>query len=161
MDSNQPLTHLDSKGQPHMVDVGAKEITQRRAVAKSRLQMRWETRQAIENQEIAKGNVISTAILAGIQAAKYTWQLIPLCHILPLDGVEFSHEWISNTELQFIVTVRSTGRTGVEMEALVAASTAALTVYDMCKSKDREMTITHVALWEKSGGKSGAFVRTE
>jgi cyclic pyranopterin monophosphate synthase len=161
MDSHQPLTHLDSSGQPKMVDVGQKDISQRRAVAKSRLQMRSETRQAIEDQAISKGNVMTIAILAGIQAAKNTSLLIPLCHVLPLDGVDFEYQWLSNTELELTATVRSTGRTGVEMEALVAASTAALTVYDMCKSIDRDMQIIHVALWAKSGGKSGDYSRVD
>jgi cyclic pyranopterin monophosphate synthase len=158
--SNDPLTHFNDDGLPKMVDVGGKQVTQRSAVAKSRISMAGETRSRIQSQSMAKGDVLQTAIIAGIQAAKQTSLLIPMCHIVPLDGVDISVQWLDTGELEFTVAVQATARTGVEMEALVAASTAALTVYDMCKAIDRGMTVTHIGLWHKSGGKSGDFNRS-
>jgi cyclic pyranopterin phosphate synthase len=143
-----------------MVDVGSKPVTQRRALAKSCISMKPETRALIQSNALAKGNVLQTAVIAGIQAAKQTSLLIPMCHVLPLDSVNITFQWIGSDCLEFAVEVSATARTGVEMEAMVAASTAALTVYDMCKAIDRDMTVTQIALWQKSGGKSGQYVRT-
>lgn len=141
-----------------MVDVGGKAETARMARASAEIVMSPATLTAIQNREIGKGNVFDVARLAGIQAAKQTSQLIPLCHLLPLTGVEMDFA-VSGADLVRIeATVRCVGRTGVEMEALTAASVAALTVYDMCKSMDRRMTIRAIRLEEKEGGKSGHFV---
>ena len=142
------LTHFDSQGASRMVDVGAKEVTPRHARASGLVQMKPETLALIRNRQLAKGDVLEVARLAGIMATKKTSDLIPLCHPLSLDSVRIESE------------VRVTARTGVEMEALTAVSIAALTIYDMCKSVDRGMTIESIALEEKSGGKSGHFVRS-
>lgn len=153
------FTHLDESGAARMVDVGAKEISTRKAVAEARVVMQAETAAAIRENRTQKGEVLQVARLAGIMAAKRTAELIPLCHVLPLDGVEVDLTFLEPTVLQVVATARVTGKTGVEMEALTAASVAALTVYDMCKAVDREMEIVHVRLLHKSGGKSGTFDR--
>ena len=152
------LTHFDDKGAAHMVDVGAKEVTARRAVARASVTMQPETLALIQEGRAKKGDVLGVARLAGIMAAKRTAELIPLCHPLPLTSVslELSCDPATNrVEIEATCTV--SGKTGVEMEALTAVSVAALTVYDMCKSADRAMTITQVRLTHKSGGKSGSF----
>jgi cyclic pyranopterin phosphate synthase len=150
------LTHLDGRGQARMVDVGAKRITARRAVAEARVRTRPEVIAQIAEGSLAKGEVLQVARLAGIQAAKRTHELIPLCHPLLLDQVRVELA-LAGDAVEVRAEVRSTGRTGVEMEALTAAAVAALTVYDMCKSVDRAMTIERVRLLEKSGGKSGRY----
>ncbi len=142
-----------------MVDVGDKEVTVRRARASGRVRMRAETVRLIREGEIGKGNVLEVARLAGIMAAKRTGELIPLCHVLPLDAVSVAFEFPDPTTVAIEAEARATGRTGVEMEALVAVSVAALTIYDMCKAVDRAMTVDQVRLEEKSGGRSGHFVR--
>ncbi len=152
--------HWDELGRPRMVDVGTKPTTLRRAVAAARLRMKPETRDSIERGMAAKGNVQTISFLAGIQGAKLTSQLIPLCHIVPLDHVRCDWKWLDQEMLEITAEAVATAKTGVEMEALVAASTAALTVYDMCKSIDREMEIVFLGLIEKTGGKSGHFVRS-
>ena len=142
-----------------MKDVGDKEVTLRKARASGRVRMRAETQQLIRDKAVSKGDVLEVARLAGIMAAKQTAQLIPLCHPLPLDAVELSLDFVDANSVVIEATAKITARTGVEMEALVAASVAALTIYDMCKSVDREMVVQQVRLVEKSGGRSGHFVR--
>jgi len=154
------LTHFDKDGQAIMVDVGAKPLTVRKAVASGEIAMKSETLQRILEQRIKKGDVFSVARLAGIMAAKQTSALIPLCHPLPLSAVEINFDSDPETgRVQIIATTKVTGQTGVEMEALTAVSVAALTVYDMCKAIDREMVIKNICLLKKSGGKSGTFTR--
>ncbi len=155
------LTHFDDTGASHMVDVGGKPITARRAVASGRITMQPGTLKKILDREFAKGDVIEIARLAGIMATKQTADLIPLCHPLGIDGVLVDIEPAGNAALAITATVTVQGRTGVEMEALTAVSVAALTVYDMCKSIDRGMTIGPIELQEKSGGKSGHWQREE
>ena len=157
---DQPVfSHLDASGRVHMVDVGEKSITRRIAVAKSRIKMAKNAAEAVKKSEISKGDVLTVARIAGIQAAKQTSQLIPLCHLLPLEQVQLDAEWIGECVLEWRAEVHVSGKTGVEMEAMVAASMAALTVYDMCKALDRAMEITHVGLWLKDGGASGLYVK--
>jgi cyclic pyranopterin phosphate synthase len=154
-----PLGHFDSQGATRMVDVGDKEVTQRRARASGRIRMGAETLRSIRQRGTAKGDVLEVARLAGILAAKRTGELIPLCHVLPLDGVSLEFQFPDATTIGIEAEARATARTGVEMEALVAVAMAALTIYDMCKSVDRAMVIEHVRLEEKCGGQSGHFVR--
>ena len=163
------LTHLDADGRALMVDVGDKPVTQRRAVACCRIAMRPATRDAILAGSVPKGDVLAVARVAGIMAAKRTADLIPLCHPLPLTAVAISIEpddgapdggsdagaKDGETALAISATVATTARTGVEMEALTAASVAALTIYDMCKALDRAMCIGNLRVVEKSGGRSG------
>jgi cyclic pyranopterin phosphate synthase len=154
-----PLSHFDDTGASHMVDVGAKVVTQRWARASGRVRMLPETLRLIRERQMAKGDVLEVARLAGIMAAKRTADLIPLCHPLPLEAVEVSFNFPDDDILGIEAQVAISAKTGVEMEALVAVATTALTVYDMCKSVDRGMTIEQVRLEEKSGGRSGHFVR--
>jgi len=152
------FSHFDEKGKPHMVDVGAKEITERRAVAGGQVTMTAETLALIRSGGGKKGDVLNVARLAGIMGAKRTADLIPLCHPIGLDAVEVE---LSPAEdpprIEITATCRVHGRTGIEMEALTAVSVAALTVYDMCKAVDRAMRIENIRLLEKSGGRSGDF----
>ena len=141
-----------------MVDVGDKAITARRAKAEGLVGMQPETMALIRDRQLAKGDVLEVARLAGIMATKRTAELIPLCHSLGLDGATVDFEFVDDQQLRIEATVTMQGRTGVEMEALMAVSIAALTVYDMCKSVDRAMQITGIRLLEKSGGKSGHYV---
>lgn len=154
------FTHLDEKGRIRMVDVSEKPSTLREAIAEGTVVMRPETLALIKNSKVKKGNVLEAARIAGIMAAKRTSELIPLCHPLSITHahIEFSFDETSSS-IGIKGTVRITGRTGVEMEALTAVSVTALTIYDMCKSYDREMTISDIRLIKKSGGKSGTFVR--
>lgn len=149
------LTHLDEQGRARMVDVGAKDVSARRAVARARVLMSPETAAAVAAGDAPKGDVLGTARIAGIQAAKRTAELIPLCHPLPLDqvAVELSVDAAAGM-VEVVAEARVTARTGVEMEALTAAAVAALTVYDMVKGLQRGVQITDVALLEKSGGRS-------
>ena len=148
-----------------MVDVGGKPITRRTAIASGRIRVKNETARIIEQGNGRKGDVLGTARLAGIMASKRTANLIPLCHNIPIDSVELNFAFCKNSEnfcdLKIEAVVYSTGHTGVEMEALTAVSVAALTVYDMCKSVDREMEINDVMLKMKTGGTSGDFVRPD
>ncbi len=153
------LSHFDAQGASRMVDVGGKEVTVRRARASGRLRLRKETIALIRDRKLAKGDVFEVARLAGVMAAKRTAELIPLCHPLPLDTMSVSFDFPDAVTIAIEAEVQATARTGVEMEALLAVSTAALTVYDMCKSVDRAMVIEQVRLEEKSGGRSGHFVR--
>jgi cyclic pyranopterin monophosphate synthase len=152
------LTHLDEAGAARMVDVSAKEITQRRAVARAFVRMSAETARAVADGDAPKGDVLGTARLAGIQAAKQTGALIPLCHPLGLDHVDVRAEVVEGgVAIEAEAAVH--GRTGVEMEAMVAASVAALTVYDMVKGIERGVSIEAVELIAKSGGRSGDWRR--
>jgi cyclic pyranopterin phosphate synthase len=155
------FTHIDSTGRVKMVDVTDKPPSLRTAVAQARLVMKTDTLEKIKRQTIRKGNVLEAARIAGIMAAKKTAELIPLCHPLNITHVqiEFAPDPVNNA-LDIAAEVRLVGQTGVEMEALTAASITALTVYDMCKSYDREMLITGIALVKKSGGKSGTYIRS-
>jgi len=155
----EKLSHIDEKGKPRMVDVSEKADTQREAVAKGEVHMKAETLALIKGGEIAKGDVLTVAQLAGILAAKQTPHLIPLCHPLLLTEIRVELELDEKRDAVLITgTVKNTGKTGVEMEALTAVSVAALTVYDMCKAVDRAMRIESVRLVKKSGGKSGTIV---
>jgi cyclic pyranopterin phosphate synthase len=154
------LSHLDAEGRAHMVDVGAKPVTLRECVAEGEVRMAPETLERIAAGSLPKGDVLATARLAGIQAAKRTADWIPLCHPVPLDAVEV--ELLPDPErgrVAIRARARAHWRTGVEMEALVAVSAAGLTLYDMCKAIDRGMTLGEVQLVSKSGGKSGDWVR--
>ncbi|HEY2541035.1 MAG TPA: cyclic pyranopterin monophosphate synthase MoaC [Stellaceae bacterium] len=154
------FTHLDAQGRARMVDVSAKDETDRIAVAGARVVMRPETLGRIRAGDVAKGDVLATARLAGIMAAKRTAELIPLCHPLALTSVAVDLVCApEKNAVEITATCRLRGRTGVEMEALTAASVAALTVYDMCKAADRGMVVTDLRLLRKSGGKSGDWER--
>jgi len=154
------LTHLDESGRARMVDVSDKDVTRREATARAIVSMQPETARLIASGGVAKGDVLAVAQVAGVMAAKRTPDLIPLCHPLPISGVSMQFELDeAHARLEIQATVRVTGRTGVEMEALTAAAVAALTVYDMCKAVDRGMSIGNVELLHKAGGKSGEFVR--
>jgi cyclic pyranopterin phosphate synthase len=152
------LTHLDASGKAHMVDVLDKDVTRRRAIAKCRIEMDATTAAAIGNGKLIKGDVLAVARVAGIQAAKRTSELIPLCHPLMIGAVAVDFE-LEETYVTVISEIETRDRTGVEMEALTACSVAALTIYDMCKSVDKNMVISELALWEKTGGKSGPYSR--
>ncbi|CRL59626.1 cyclic pyranopterin monophosphate synthase MoaC [Proteus sp. GOKU] len=152
------LTHINAAGEAHMVDVSAKAETVREARAEAFVEMSAETLSMITEGKHHKGDVFATARIAGIQAAKRTWELIPLCHPLLLTKVEVRLEALTESNRVRIESVcRLTGKTGVEMEALTAASVAALTIYDMCKAVQKDMVIGPVRLLEKTGGKSGHF----
>lgn len=161
-DESRPLSHLDASGRARMVDVSDKPATRREARAAGRVRMAPETLARIQEGGVAKGDVLPVAELAGVMAAKRTGELIPLCHPLPLSHVEVRlepDEAASCVEIR--ATARTTGPTGVEMEALTAVAVAALTVYDMCKAADRGMRIEAVRLLRKSGGRSGNLVLEE
>lgn len=154
------LTHVDSQGRLRMVDVSDKAATQREAHASGVVELLPETVRKIASHAIPKGNVFEAARLAGIMAAKRTWELIPLCHPIQLASIEISFEiGEAHDRIHIASKVKSTDRTGVEMEALVAVTHAALTIYDMCKAIDRGMRITEVGLTFKTGGKSGTYTR--
>lgn len=154
------FSHLDESGRGRMVDVSHKHVTARQATARAVVTMQPETARMIAAGQMAKGDVLSVAQVAGVMGAKRTPDLIPLCHPLSLSGVDMSFDLdIDRAQLEIRATVRVTSRTGVEMEALTAAAVAALTVYDMCKAVDRAMSIGSVELLHKVGGKSGEFVR--
>lgn len=158
MSAHDGFTHLDPQGRARMVDVTQKEPTHRRAIAKGRVTMTPDTATAVARGSISKGDVLSVARVAGIQAAKRTSDLVPLCHPLLIGAVNVNFE-IGEEHIDIEASVETVGMTGVEMEALTACSVAALTIYDMCKSLDKGMTIGDIALWEKIGGKSGLYQR--
>jgi cyclic pyranopterin phosphate synthase len=162
MNEREPtLSHVDARGRAQMVDVGEKAITLRECVARGEVRMRPETLARISGGAIAKGDVLAVARIAGIQAAKRTQEWIPLCHAVPLDQVELALEPdAAASAVRIEARVRAHARTGVEMEALVAVSAAALALYDMCKAVDRGMEIGAVRLVAKRGGKSGEWRRT-
>jgi len=151
------LTHFDASGKAVMVDVSDKNDTVRTAVAKAQIMMSSQTYSAIEKGQIGKGDVLGVARVAGIMAAKKTWDLIPMCHPLMLSKCTVDFE-LKDGCVFIEALVKTTGKTGVEMEALTAASTAALTIYDMCKAIDKNMIINDIHLVRKTGGKSGDFV---
>jgi cyclic pyranopterin phosphate synthase len=154
------LTHFDEAGRARMVDVGDKAVTQRRAVAQGRVEMRAATAELIRSGTAAKGDVLGVAQVAGILAAKRTHELVPMCHPLLLTKIDLVLE-LEEEAVTIRDTVQTNGQTGVEMEALTAVSVAALTVYDMVKAVDRGMTITDIRLVEKAGGKSGVWTRDD
>ncbi len=156
------LSHVDEQGRARMVDVSAKEVTSRLAVARGVVHMRPETLALILEEKIEKGDVFSVARVAGIMAAKKTSEIIPMCHPLNITSVKIDlspREKPASVEIE--ATVRVNGQTGVEMEAMTAVAAAGLTIYDMCKAVDREMSISEIRLVKKSGGKSGTFIRKE
>ncbi|MDE0034566.1 MAG: cyclic pyranopterin monophosphate synthase MoaC [Deltaproteobacteria bacterium] len=154
------LSHVDEQGRVRMVDVTAKDVTRRVAVARGVVTMRAETLAAIAEGQIPKGDVFAVARIAGVMAAKKTSELIPMCHPLNISGVEVQlTPRQSPPSVEIEATVRIAGQTGVEMEALTAVSAAGLTIYDMCKAVDREMAVGEIRLVHKSGGKSGTFDR--
>lgn len=153
------LTHLNNKGEAHMVNVGDKPATQREAVAEAYVRMQPQTLEAITSGHTAKGDVFATARIAGIMAAKQTAAMIPLCHPIPIDGVDVDISPDGADRVHIIVKARTSYKTGIEMEALTAASVAALTIYDMCKAIDRGMSIESICLLSKSGGQSGSYTR--
>lgn len=154
------FTHLDPLGRARMVDVTPKEPSHRRAIARGRVHMTPETASAVTQGAIKKGDVLVVARVAGIQAAKRASDLIPLCHPLMVGAVTVNFE-INHDSIEVEAAVDTFDRTGVEMEALTACSVAALTIYDMCKSMDKSMVIGDIALWEKTGGKSGTYRRSD
>ena len=159
MSPSDKLTHLHD-GRTRMVDVGGKNVTERRARVTGEIRMGPETLRAVANDEVAKGNVLETARLAGIMAAKRTGDMIPLCHPLGLDFVDVTFE-LGPDRIAVKAEVRVAARTGVEMEAMAAATVALLTIYDMCKAMDRAMVIGEISLAEKSGGRSGHYRRAD
>ena len=152
------LTHIDDNGNARMVDVSGKENTLREAVAVGKITMKKETLDMIIDGSMPKGDVLSTARIAGIMGAKKTFELIPMCHNLPIDSVkiELNHNQ-EESSIDITATTRCTWKTGIEVEALTAVSVAALTIYDMCKAVDKEMVIGGILLVKKTGGKSGSF----
>jgi cyclic pyranopterin phosphate synthase len=152
------FTHFDERGNAIMVDVSAKEVTERLAVARGNITVSGETLSAIRGGKVKKGDVLGVARIAGIMAAKRTSSLIPLCHPLVFDScaVDFT---LGEDKIEAVCTVKLSGKTGAEIEALTGVSAALLTIYDMCKALDRAMVISDIRLWEKSGGKSGHFRR--
>ncbi|MDP2681252.1 MAG: cyclic pyranopterin monophosphate synthase MoaC [Deltaproteobacteria bacterium] len=154
------LTHIDKKGKAKMVDVTAKDITEREAVAKGSVFMQQGTLKVVLANEIKKGDVLGVAMIAGIMAAKKTGEMIPLCHPLNITSVDISFEPVRDKNcIDITATVKVSSQTGVEMEALTAVSVAALTIYDMCKAIDKGMTISNIRLMKKTGGKSGTYIR--
>ena len=156
------LTHFNEQGRARMVDVTKKAVTHRVAVAAGEVHMAPETMAHIKNGTMKKGDVLAVAQVAGIQAAKHNWELIPMCHPLPLTGIDIAFH-LSDTPcmVEIQATVSCTGVTGVEMEALTAVSVTALTIYDMCKAVQKDMQITNIRLLRKSGGKSGDYTAEE
>lgn len=159
-ESDKPaLTHVGARGEAHMVDVTDKPVTVREAEARGRVVMRIETAQLVAANRAAKGDVLGTARIAAVMAAKRTSDLVPLCHGLPLTSVDVEFDIDASGAVEIGVRVKTESRTGVEMEALTAVSVAALTIYDMCKAVDRGMTIQDIRVTYKSGGRSGTFRR--
>ena len=157
---NEPtLTHIDKNGASRMVDVSNKEITERIAVAHASVAMNAQTFSLIMDKQVAKGDVLEVARVAGIMAAKKTSELIPMCHPLNINSVKIDYSDNSKDTIEITAEVKITAKTGVEMEALTAVSVCALTIYDMCKSADKSMLISDIYLARKTGGKSGAFKR--
>ncbi|GAB6166198.1 cyclic pyranopterin monophosphate synthase MoaC [Thermostilla marina] len=157
----QELTHFDERGAARMVDVGDKAVTRRIALASGTVRMQPETLEKIRQGDMSKGDVLAVARLAGIMAGKETSRLIPLCHNVPLDSLQIGFDFPDDRTVRIEATAVTSAKTGVEMEALTAVSVAALTIYDMCKAVDRGMEIDAVRLEEKSGGRSGHFLRSD
>lgn len=154
------LTHFNEKGRAHMVEVGEKNDTKRVAIARGTIKMKKETINSIRNGMIKKGDVLSVSQIAGIMGSKKTSDIIPMCHNIFLTGADISFR-INEEQIEIESIVKTIGKTGVEMEALMAVNIAAMTIYDMCKAIDKDMIITNVRLIEKTGGKSGKYVRGE
>jgi len=152
------LTHFDKQGQPKMVDVSQKEVSSRMAIARAKVLMKKETIELIRNKKIQKGDVLSVATTAAILAAKRTSELIPMCHPLLIESAKIDFN-LNENEIEIEAQITVLAKTGVEMEALMAVSIAALTIYDMCKSVERGITITDIQLIKKTGGKSGIWQR--
>lgn len=152
------FTHLDKDGNVKMVDVGHKDVTKRTAKARAVVNVNVQTMELIKSGEIKKGNVLACARVAGIMASKKTWDIIPMCHMINITGVEMDFS-LSDTQVVVTSTVSAMGETGAEMEALTAVGVASLTIYDMCKSVQRDITISCVELLYKSGGKSGEYIK--
>jgi cyclic pyranopterin phosphate synthase len=159
MDRDNKLTHFNEQGRARMVDISDKPQTKRSATAATKVTMKRATLELIKQGKIGKGDVLSVAQVAGIMAAKKTAEWIPMCHPIPLTGINIQFDDNGENELYIEATVKTTGQTGVEMEALTAVSAAALTVYDMCKAAEKEMVIGPTLLQTKTGGKNGDFVR--
>ena len=156
------LTHFNEQGRARMVDVTEKAVTHRTAIAAGEIHVSSETMAHIKNGTMKKGDVLAVAQVAGIQAAKHNWELIPMCHPLPLTGIDIAfHLSDAPCMVEIQATVTCTGVTGVEMEALTAVSVASLTIYDMCKAVQKDMHITNIRLLRKSGGKSGDYIAEE
>jgi cyclic pyranopterin phosphate synthase len=153
------LSHVNSSGEAKMVDISLKGETVREAVAKGSVIMQPATLEQVNNASMKKGDVLAVARIAGIMAAKKVPDIIPLCHMIPIDSITIDFDLTANDRIGITSTVKSTGRTGVEMEALTAVTVAALTIYDMCKAVEKGMTITNIYLETKTGGKSGAYHR--
>ena len=158
LEVSMEFSHLDEQGKAKMVDVSGKDATERIAIACGFIGIQPDVIHMITDKKMPKGDVLATARIAGIMAAKRTHELIPMCHPLALDYVSVDFE-IEKDHIKIIATVKVTGKTGVEMESLTAVSVAALTIYDMCKSMDKSMTISQIQLEEKCGGRSGHYVR--
>ena len=155
------FTHLDESGRAQMVDVSDKDVTRREATARAIVLMQAQTAELIASGGVAKGDVLAVAQVAGVMAAKRTPDLIPLCHPLPISGVDMAFDLdVANAQLEIRATVHVTSRTGVEMEALTAVAVAALTIYDMTKALDKAIEIREIYLLEKTGGKSGTYRRS-
>lgn len=161
MEEQEKLTHINEQGRSRMVDVSDKSITQRTAIARTTVTMNPATLELIHQGNIGKGDVLGVSQVAGIMAAKKTSDWIPMCHPIAITGVDLHFSDNNLDELYIVATVKTTGQTGVEMEALTAISCAALTVYDMCKAVDKEMVIGPTMLLKKTGGKSGEFINSK
>ncbi|MDY6820122.1 MAG: cyclic pyranopterin monophosphate synthase MoaC [Deferribacterota bacterium] len=156
------FTHIDEDGKSRMVDISNKKITERMARAKGKIFAKKATIEAIEEGRMHKGNVIETGRIAGYMAAKRTDEFIPMCHTLPIEFIDITvNTNRDRKEIEIISTIKVNGKTGAEMEALVAVATTALTIYDMCKAVDKDMVISDIKLIEKKGGKSGHFIRND
>lgn len=158
MNQNRELTHFNEEGRARMVDVSDKKDTDRIGVASGKIRMLPETFRMINDRKIKKGDVLAVAQVAGIMAAKRTWEAIPMCHPIPITGIDIHFSLFpDSSEIEAVASVKTTGKTGIEMEALHAVSVALLTIYDMCKAVDRGMEIHDIYLIEKDGGKSGHY----
>lgn len=155
----EELTHINKKGEAKMVDVSPKDDTVREAVVTGGVRMEPETLEKIKQSQMKKGDVLAAARIAGIMGAKKTPDLIPLCHTILVSEIAVDFEFIGNDYIEIKTMAKSTGKTGVEMEAMTAAAVSALTIYDMCKAIDRGMSIESICLQKKSGGKSGTYIR--
>jgi len=155
------FSHIDKKGNAQMVDITEKNKTSRQATAKGLVKMKKETLNQIKNEKMKKGPVLDTARIAAIMSVKNTSNLIPMCHPISIGGIDVNFNYLDEQTVEIVVTVKTYDKTGVEMEALNGVSTAALTIYDMCKAVDKDMVIGDIKLIEKSGGKSGHYKREE
>jgi cyclic pyranopterin phosphate synthase len=155
----EELTHINKKGEAHMVDVSPKDDTVREAIVTGGVRMKPETLDKIRQNQMKKGDVLAAARIAGIMGGKKTPDLIPLCHTILVSEINIDFEFVGDDFIKITALAKSTGKTGVEMEAMTAAAVSALTIYDMCKAIDRGMSIENICLQKKSGGKSGTYIR--